>query len=439
MDSATDYLPVRSFVFDHWLLQSDGTLMRDGQGVHVPPKELSVLRLLLGSAGTVISKDHLLDRVWPETDAAEESLTRCIYALRKLLRENKDFIATVYGQGYRFTCAVVELDTPGQARAAVPTLAVLPFRHIDENTALDLQDAIIRQLTSAFGGALHVIPSGLIAAYSQPVDVRVLVGQLSADYCVSGRFTCSNERQQWSVELIRGCDQALLYGQTLDVGDPKEALGALTSLVAQRIPGLRPVGDICASYPAAVAYLRGLCSVQQHTAQSLRDALVQFRHCLQLAANYSAAWCGLADAWLGKAMLGLCAKTRAVDEAHAAVSRALAQDPASTQALVRLALLTSLRGCEDAAKVLFRRCLLDAEQADVHFFYAWHHWFWRRNEQAAQSLEKCLRHDPDCVRAKILQERIALTGKDGDIVLIGRPSLQGTGQSPVVDSWQCLA
>lgn len=137
MDSAADQTLVKSFVFDHWLLQSDGTLMRDGEGVHVPPKELNVLRLLLKSAGAVVSKDYLLDHVWPEMDAAEESLTRCIYALRKLLRENKDYIATVYGQGYRFTCAVVELDAPGQARAVAPSLAVLPFRNLGETEALD--------------------------------------------------------------------------------------------------------------------------------------------------------------------------------------------------------------------------------------------------------------------------------------------------------------
>jgi DNA-binding winged helix-turn-helix (wHTH) protein len=437
MDSATDPLPVQSYVFDHWQLRSDGTLMRDGQGVHVPPKELSVLRLLLGSAGTVITKDHLLDKVWPEADAAEESLTRCIYALRKLLKENKDFIATVYGQGYRFTCAVVELETPGQTRIAAPTLAVLPFRNLDEAAALDLQDAMIRHLTMAFGEALHVMPSGLMAAYGQPLDVGALVGQLSIDYCLSGRFTGSGERQQWSIELIR--DHSLLHGQTLDAGDLGEGLGALTCLVAQYTPGLRPVRNTCDSYPAAVAYLRGLCSVQQHTAQSLRDALIQFRHCLQLAENYTAAWCGLADVWLGKAMLGLCALDRAVDEAYGMVSRALSLDPANHQALVRLALLTSLRGCEEAAKVLFRRCLLHVEQADVHFFHAWHHWFWRRNEQAAQSLEKCLRYDPDCVRATIFKDRIALASNHADVVLMGRQTLQTSEKASTPDSLRCLA
>jgi DNA-binding winged helix-turn-helix (wHTH) protein len=433
MDSATDQTPVKSFVFDHWLLQGDGTLMRDGQGVHVPPKELHVLRLLLGSAGTVISKDQLLDSVWPETDAAEESLTRCIYALRKLLRENKDFIATVYGQGYRFTCPVVELDPSSQKPTRSPSLAVLPFRNLDEAAGLDLQDVMIRQLSMAFGEALHIIPSGLMVAGRQPIDVRSLVGQLPADYYLSGRCTGASAQHQWSVELIRGGDHVLLHGQTLDAGDLGEALGALTCLVAQRIPGLRPVGDSCASYPAAVAYLNGLCSVQQHTPQSLRDALVQFRQCVKHDASYAPPWCGLADAWLGQAMIGLCYQGRAIEEAHSAISNALALDPCSTPALTRLALLTSLRGCEQAAQALFRRCLLSADQADVHYFHAWHHWFWRRNEQAAKSIEQCLHHDPHCVRAQVLRVRIALAqSHESAVLMAGRALQQGASGNPLL-------
>lgn len=424
MDSATDQTPVKSFVFGHWLLQSDGTLMRDGQGVHVPPKELNVLRLLLKSAGTVVSKDHLLDQVWSGADAAEESLTRCIYALRKLLRENKDFIATVYGQGYRFTCAVVELDARNPSRTAAPLLAVLPFRGLDETAALDLQDVMIRQLTTAFGEVLHVIPSGLMPACGQPVDVRSLIGQLSFDYCLSGRCSGPREQQQWSVELIRGSDHALLHGQMLDARDLGEALGALTCLVAQRAPGLRSVGDTCGSYPVAVAYLSGLCSVQQHTPQSLRDALVQFRQCLKFDAGFAPPWCGVSDAWLGQAMIGLCYQGRAVEEAHSAISNALVLDPGSIPALTRLALITSLRGCEQAAQVLFRRCLLTADQADVQYFHAWHHWFWRRNEQAAHSIDKCLDHDRDCVRAQVLRVRIALAQGAAPAVLMARRALQ---------------
>lgn len=424
MGSATDKAQVKSFVFDHWLLQGDGTLMRDGHEVHVPPKELKVLRLLLKSSGSVISKNFLLDQVWPEVDAAEESLTRCIYALRKLLRENKAFIATVYGQGYRFNCPVVELVETSPLSRLAPSLAVLPFRDMNDAAALDLQDVLIRQLTLAFGDALHIVPSGLIAYCKQPFDSASLPGRLSADFYVSGRCIDQGEQQQWSVELIRGSDQAFVHGQTLDARDLGEALGALTSLVAQRVPGLRPGGVHCASYPAAVTYLNGMCSLQHHTPQSLRDARVQFRQCLKLDAGYAPSWCGLADVWLGQAMIGLCYQGRAIEEADGAISNALALDSANDAALVRLALLTSLRGCDQAAQVLFRRCLLADDQADVHYFHAWHHWFWRRSEQAAQSIDRCLQHDPDCVRAQVLRVRIALVQSPAHALLSAHRSLQ---------------
>lgn len=424
MDSATDQPPFRSFVFDQWLLQSDGTLMRDGQGIHVPPKELHVLRLLLSSAGTVICKDQLLDSVWPDTDAAEESLTRCIYALRKLLKENKGFIATVYGQGYRFTCPAVALDAPCEEPSTAPSLAVLPFRGTCDTEALDLQDSMIRQLTTAFGESVRFVPCGLMAAFDLPVDARLLVQRLAPDYYVSGRFVRQGEQLQWSIELIRGSDHALIHGQMLDGSALDQSLAELACLIAQRLPGFRPTGNSCSSYPAAVAYLNGVCSVQRHTPQSLRDALVQFRQCEQLASRYSPAWCGLADAWLGQAMLGLCEQGRAINEADAAISKALLLDPCNTLALTRLALLTSLRGCEEAAQALFRRCLLASDQADVHYFHAWHHWFWRRNEQAIHSIDTCLRHDPGCVRAQILRVRIALTANPQDAASMARQALQ---------------
>ncbi|WP_242031537.1 winged helix-turn-helix domain-containing protein [Pseudomonas fluorescens] len=398
--------------------------MRDGKGIHVPPKELHVLRLLLASAGSVISKDQLLDTVWPDTDAAEESLTRCIYALRKLLKDNKGFIATVYGQGYRFTCPAVALDAPCEEPVAVPSLAVLPFRGTSESEALDLQDSMIRRLTTAFGAAVRFVPSGLMAAFDLPVDARRLVEKLAPDYYVSGRFLHQGEQLQWSIELIRGSDHTLIHGQMLDGSDLEQSLAELACLIAQRLPGVRSTGNSCSSYPAAVAYLNGVCSVQWHTPQSLRDALVQFGQCLQLASGYSPPWCGLADAWLGQAMLGLCEQGRAIDEADAAISKALLLDPCSIPALTRLALLTGLRGCEEAAQVIFRRCLLASDQADVHYFHAWHHWYWRRNEQAAQSIEKCLRHEPGCVRAQILRVRIALTGNPQDAALMARQTLQ---------------
>ncbi|MGY2291657.1 winged helix-turn-helix domain-containing protein [Pseudomonas sp. SDO528_S397] len=93
--------------FGRWALQGDGRLMGEGTTVQLPPKEWHVLRLLLASATRLVSKDRLLALVWPDGTASEESLTRCIYSLRKHLKSDKGFITTVYGRGYRFNGPVL--------------------------------------------------------------------------------------------------------------------------------------------------------------------------------------------------------------------------------------------------------------------------------------------------------------------------------------------
>lgn len=95
-----------SLVFAHWTLHVDGRLTGSEADIQLPPKEGQVLRLLLVSGGTLMTKDRLLELAWPRGEVAEESLTRCIYSLRKHLKADKGFIKTIYGRGYRFTCPV---------------------------------------------------------------------------------------------------------------------------------------------------------------------------------------------------------------------------------------------------------------------------------------------------------------------------------------------
>jgi tetratricopeptide (TPR) repeat protein len=52
-----------------------------------------------------VSKNDLFERVWPDVAPSDESLTRCIYALRRALDDAHKpyrFIETVHGRGYRF-------------------------------------------------------------------------------------------------------------------------------------------------------------------------------------------------------------------------------------------------------------------------------------------------------------------------------------------------
>ncbi|KTC63781.1 transcriptional regulator [Pseudomonas fluorescens ABAC62] len=119
MAVVNDGLTVTPLFFSRWTLHGDGRLTSEGIDVQLPPKEWHVLRLLLHSGGVLMTKDRLLELAWPQGEVAEESLTRCIYSLRKHLAADKGLIKTIYGRGYRFTCPVTTESPASACTAAV--------------------------------------------------------------------------------------------------------------------------------------------------------------------------------------------------------------------------------------------------------------------------------------------------------------------------------
>ncbi len=82
--------------------------------VRVTPKSLSLLCLLAGRAGQVVSKEELFRQVWPDATVSDSALTSCIQELRGALQDSVQrprFIQTVHRRGYRFA-AQVEDDRP---------------------------------------------------------------------------------------------------------------------------------------------------------------------------------------------------------------------------------------------------------------------------------------------------------------------------------------
>src|SRR5262245_55179952 len=73
--------------------------------VRLPPKVFAVLRLLAADTGQLVTKEALLQTVWPDTVVSEGVLTTCIGELRKALGETAQaprFVRTVHRRGYRF-------------------------------------------------------------------------------------------------------------------------------------------------------------------------------------------------------------------------------------------------------------------------------------------------------------------------------------------------
>ncbi|HEX8643893.1 MAG TPA: winged helix-turn-helix domain-containing protein [Allosphingosinicella sp.] len=95
----------RRWTFANCLFDEDSwTLLVEGQRVSLETKPLELLHELLLGAGKVVSKDELLDRIWPGVIVVEASLPTAVRKLRLALGDgqgDRAIIETVAGIGYR--------------------------------------------------------------------------------------------------------------------------------------------------------------------------------------------------------------------------------------------------------------------------------------------------------------------------------------------------
>ncbi|MEZ5475946.1 MAG: response regulator transcription factor [Thiolinea sp.] len=76
-----------------------------GVEVELARKPMEVLLLFLRRAGELITKEQLLEVVWPGRIVSDASLTNCIGKLRAALGDHDQrLIKAIYGYGYRFEC-----------------------------------------------------------------------------------------------------------------------------------------------------------------------------------------------------------------------------------------------------------------------------------------------------------------------------------------------
>jgi DNA-binding winged helix-turn-helix (wHTH) protein len=108
-------------------------IVKAGQLSPVEPKAFRVLLVLLRSPHRLIAKDELLDAVWNDCAVSDNSLTRSIALLRRLLGDDTReprYIATVPTVGYRFLCDVkVAEDGVIGLGAAENSLRLLRLAH----------------------------------------------------------------------------------------------------------------------------------------------------------------------------------------------------------------------------------------------------------------------------------------------------------------------
>ena len=128
MDVQEKGLLTESYAFEGFVLDADLCELRGPAGrIDVQRKVLHLLFYLARHADRAVSKEELLEAVWPGTVVSDSVLSQAVRKARGALGDDgaaQQLIRTVHGHGYRLEASVRRLDSQGaDAPAVAPAVA----------------------------------------------------------------------------------------------------------------------------------------------------------------------------------------------------------------------------------------------------------------------------------------------------------------------------
>jgi Tol biopolymer transport system component/DNA-binding winged helix-turn-helix (wHTH) protein len=197
--------PARAdFRLGDWLVRpSLATIERGAEAVHVTPRSMAVLVYLADARGEVVSRNALLDAVWPGMSVTPDALSQCVVELRKAFHDDPKHpavIQTIPKLGLRLLVAVtppveaVALETPPPRRklpialiaglvavAIAGVAALIGSTRTDDDWRDPLIGADFTTVTDFIGSEEHaaISPDGRLIAFVSDRDGGwdVFVGQ----------------------------------------------------------------------------------------------------------------------------------------------------------------------------------------------------------------------------------------------------------------------
>jgi predicted ATPase/DNA-binding winged helix-turn-helix (wHTH) protein len=178
------------------------TLHRHGVAVPLGERAFDILQLLIQRQGTLVTKEQMLNHVWPDNVVVENNLQVHISALRKALGNDRDLIRTLPGRGYLLVNESAAEPTPTDstfnpplfqpsavtppATPQLPLIAPLIGRDdLLDHACLALQDASTLTLTGAGGIGKTTLAIAVARQFSGttaiPVYFVALAGLSDAD------------------------------------------------------------------------------------------------------------------------------------------------------------------------------------------------------------------------------------------------------------------
>ena len=112
----------------YWINVENEQLWQAERQIGLKPKAFAVLRYLIERPGQLVTKEELLDALWPDVYVTDGVLKTCIREIRHALGERAStpqYIETVHRRGYRFI-APLSAVLPDQSLGSETEKGALP-------------------------------------------------------------------------------------------------------------------------------------------------------------------------------------------------------------------------------------------------------------------------------------------------------------------------
>lgn len=366
-----------NYRFGKFTLTNDQVLFHEKQIVTVPPKELAVLKTLVSNAGKIISKEIIIRQVWDSVAVADESLTRCVYVLRKTLGDcaSSRYIETVYGKGYRFVMPVEveEKITQNIAPAGSEYVAIFPFCMQDRDRSLAIFD-YITNLSGMFSDrGLEFMPAAMTVGSTNLSEHFSTLREAGASYFLTGIEVSTALENVMRLELIRSSSLKVIERASVILGkDTTLNLINLTSAISTMFN--KAVQPREKAYTSAVVDVTApACQIKDNYSSYSIFQFENFKHENTLTLNIkdyeTSTLCNLAGCYLALAMLGIMEYERAEEIIGIITDRVITLEPNNALAVSMRALMVSNRKGHDESE-FHLAMVLSPLSAEVYYYYA---------------------------------------------------------------------
>jgi adenylate cyclase len=200
--------------FGAHFLDLDRLSLHGSQGpIELRRKSFQVLRHLVDNAGRTVTKEELIQAVWPDVIVTDESVARCISDVRQALGDRgREVIRTVARHGYLLDASVTREETTAAATAPHPivpdraAIAVLAFANLSNDPGQDylgegVADDILTEL-SRFPELLVIARNSSFRYKGRNTDVRQIGRELDVGYVLEGSIQRRNASVRVTAQLI---------------------------------------------------------------------------------------------------------------------------------------------------------------------------------------------------------------------------------------------